>query len=302
MTMQKPSPSPDDHHAKNLGPVILPLRTRFAPSPNGHLHLGHAYNALVAWRAAGGRPDLFCLRIDDLDVTRCKPVYTEQMIADLDWLGLSWSAPPLIQSQRSPRYLAALNSLQDQGFVYPCYLSRKEVQELLSAPHLDPLNTLVIAPSTRHLLTEKNRQERADRGLTPVWRLDAQKAITATGPLYWRDHKGGHHHVTPDHFGDVVIARRDIPASYHLSVVIDDADSDIALIVRGADLAPSTQIHRLLQALLDLPAPAYLHHQLIRDENKKRLAKRHGAISLKQLRLDGASRQEIIARLPEFPI
>jgi len=279
------------------------LRTRFAPSPTGYLHLGHAYSALCAWHAVGERAEYFHLRIDDLDETRCKDSFTQQIFSDLRWLGITWQDPVLYQSRRHALYAKKLAILEKQGLVYPCYLSRKEAGSLLSAPHLSA-DGLAPAPSTRHLLDSDESRQRAASGMPPVWRLDSQRALASLGgsPLYWRDHDGTKHSVNPAEFGDVVLGRRDSPASYHLSTVIDDGDSAITLVVRGADLAPVTQIHRLLQAVLGLPSPVYWHHPLITDEAGQRLAKRHDALALKTLRETQKQPADILKSLPETGI
>lgn len=276
-------------------------RTRFAPSPTGHLHLGHAYSALCAWHYAGGDPARFVLRIDDLDHTRCRPDYTAQIISDLHWLGISWAAAPIYQSHRLARYAEALAQLQEMGMIYPCYLSRAELGQILSAPHDDNIDA---TPSTRDLLSKAEKQHRDNTGQTPAWRLDMKKAIAHVGAthvgaaLSWSDHNGQTHHATPEIFGDTVIARRDIQASYHLSVVLDDHDDGIELVVRGQDLFASTHLHRLLQALLDLPPPCYHHHRLICDEHGKRLAKRDQARALSTYRDQGISPDQLKKTLP----
>lgn len=280
------------------------IRTRFAPSPTGLLHLGHTYSALTAWQAAEQQPAQFHLRIDDLDVSRCKPEFTEQILKDLTWLGIRWQEPVIYQSHRTSHYMTALQQLQEADLVYPCFLSRKEADRLLSAPHEDE-QTASPAPSTRHLLGTAQTRKRQQEGMAPVWRLDSRQAVTylknrsaSSWPLYWQNHEGQKYLVAPEAFGDVVLARRDSPSSYHLSTVIDDAKSGITLVVRGADLVPVTQIHRLLQAVLGLPTPIYWHHPLIKDDNGQRLAKRHDALSLKTLREQGRTPAEIIAQLP----
>lgn len=278
------------------------LRTRFAPSPTGFMHLGHAYSALCAWQAVDERAEYFHLRIDDLDETRCKDSFTRQIFSDLRWLGIAWQEPVLYQSRRHAFYVKKLAILERQGLVYPCYLSRKEAGNLLSAPHLSA-DGLAPAPSTRHLLDSDESRQRAASGMPPVWRLDSQRALASLSgdtPLFWRDHTGTKHNVNPAEFGDVVLGRRDSPASYHLSTVIDDADSAITLVVRGADLAPVTQIHRLLQAVLGLPSPVYWHHPLVTDEAGQRLAKRHNALALKTLRETQKQPADILKSLPKI--
>ncbi len=277
------------------------LRTRFAPSPTGWLHLGHAYSALCVWRAAGCDAGQFLLRIDDLDAGRVRAGYTAQLMDDLQWLGISWAEAPVFQSGRLSAYAAALARLQAQDLVYPCYLSRRQADALLTAPHTQDGAQLRPQPSTRGQMHDIQEQQKS-QGRTAVWRLDAGRAAARAGALYWQDHNGTRHPVIAAEFGDVVLARRDSPASYHLSTVIDDADSDVTLVVRGLDLAPVTQIHRLLQAVLDLPSPLYLHHQLIRDTAGKRLAKRHDSLSLKQMRADGLTPPELRAALPPLPL
>ena len=280
------------------------LRTRFAPSPTGYLHLGHAYSALCAWQAVGERTEYFHLRIDDLDETRCKDSFTRQIFSDLRWLDIAWQEPVLYQSGRHALYAKKLTILEKQGLVYPCYLSRKEAGSLLSAPHLSA-DGLAPAPSTRHLLDSVESRQRAASGMSHVWRLDSQRALASLSgntPLFWRDHTGTKHNVNPAEFGDVVLGRRDSPASYHLSTVIDDADSAITLVVRGADLVPVTQIHRLLQAILGLPSPVYWHHPLMIDEAGQRLAKRHDALALKTLRETQKQPTDILKSLSEIGI
>ena len=280
--------------------LLRPARTRFAPSPTGELHLGHAYSALTVWRAAGCSAHRFCLRIDDLDHTRCRPDFTRQMIDDLHWLGLSWAEAPLVQSARLDRYAAALDRLSAEALVYPCYLTRREVSSLLTAPQEG--DSPAPEPSTKGLLSEDEQAQRAAEGQSPAWRLDSRKALARTGRLDWTSHDGTRHSVDDEQIGDVVLGRRDIAASYHLSVVLDDADSQIELVVRGEDLAASTPVHRLLQALLGLPAPVYMHHPLVRDEAGRRLAKRDQDRSLKAYRDAGLSPEDVIALMPEFII
>lgn len=282
--------------------IARPARTRFAPSPTGELHLGHAYSAMTAWRAAGRSEELFCLRIDDLDHTRCREVYIQQMIEDLQWLGLSWAEAPLVQSQRLSRYARALAKLRADGLVYPCYLTRRELSTVLTAPQ-DGDGPLT-APSTKELLSESEQAEREAEGQTPTWRLDCREALRRSGKLAWREGSGHNQEIDADQFitdiGDVILGRRDIAASYHLSVVLDDADSQIDLVVRGEDLASSTPVHRLLQALLGLPVPTYLHHPLVRDETGRRLAKRDQDRSLRAYRDAGMRPEELQDLMPDF--
>ena len=262
--------------------------TRFAPSPTGLLHLGHAYSALVASRLGNG----YVLRIDDIDHTRCRPAFTEQIYRDLDFLGLPWRGKPVFQSRRLAAYGDALASLQARDLVYPCYLTRAELAEVLTAPQEAP-----IATDTTISAAEASR--RADRGMAPAWRLRTARALDLVGEVTWMDLRTGRKRpVDMTAHGDVVLARRDIGTSYHLSVVVDDSLDGITLVTRGADLAESTHVHRLLQALLDLPSPAYFHHDLVRDAAGSRLAKRNDAKSIRQLSDEGQSAADIVASLP----
>lgn len=265
--------------------------------------MGHAYSALVAFEAVNRDPARFCLRIDDLDHTRCWPEYVRQLEDDLNWLGLSWQAQPLWQSKRLRRYQDALARLKEDGLIYPCFLSRKELNSLLSAPH----DTAVPAPHTRDLLSPLEHERRSLSGDAPAWRLDMKKAIAlaqqktgSTTPFVRHNRDGSICAIQPDLFGDIVIARKDIGASYHLSVVLDDADSQIDLVVRGQDLESATDIHILLQILLDLPQPVYHHHRLICDADGKRLAKRDDARSILAYRNQGMSAEAFIALLPDL--
>ena len=272
-------------------------RTRFAPSPTGNLHLGHAYSALTVWAFAGQSPDHFVLRIDDLDHTRCRSEYTEQIYTDLQWLGISWASEPRFQSERLATYAAALAQLKDLDLVYPCYLSRTELSDILSAPHglTKPI------PSTRHSLSYAEQKTRQAAGQIPAWRLDMEKAIQHVGQLTWAKHDGANCPADPSRFGDVIIARKDLQASYHLSVVIDDNQDDIDLVVRGKDLEDATHLHRLLQAILALPAPRYYHHDLICDDTGKRLAKRDDARSIIHYRKQGVTLSDLKDMLPNLP-
>ena len=274
----------------------MSMRSRFAPSPTGYLHLGHAYSALTAFAKSGHNPERFCLRIDDLDFTRCRAEYETALFEDLEFLGISWTSEPLRQSLRTSRYEEAFHTLKSQELIYPCYLSRKEVTGFLSAPHLPQ----TCAPRTKGSLSDDEIAGRIARGQHPVWRLDSHNALKRTGELTWCSDDGHHHPVDVASFGDVILGRRDIPYSYHLSVVLDDADSDIELVVRGQDLETSTPIHRMLQALLGLPSPCYHHHRLITDQNGQRLAKRNDALSLRTLRQAGASLSDLMALLTSY--
>lgn len=268
-------------------------RTRFAPSPTGELHLGHAFSAHVAAIAGNGK---FVLRIDDIDHTRCKPEFVTQIQRDLEWLGLSWHQPIVRQSDRLEHYHAALETLQDMGLVYPCYLTRTEINALLSAPHGND-KALVDAEEE---LSDAERQRRAEAGEAPAWRLRTREALAKAGDIYWWDCLAGQQiPVDMSAFGDVVVARKDIGTSYHLSVVVDDAMDNVTMVTRGSDLASSTHVHRLLQALLNLPSPAYLHHELVTNTQGKRLAKRDNARSIAAMRDSGMTPADIFKLMPE---
>ena len=263
--------------------------TRFAPSPSGPLHLGHAYAAWFAWRAAREAGGRFLLRIEDLDQGRCRPEHEAAILDDLAWLGLQWDGPVLRQSARFGAYAEALAGLRARGLAYPCFCTRKEIAAEIAgagaAPHGDegPLY-----PGTCRRLEAEERDRRLAEGRPHAWRLDARRALAATGPLTWRDRRLGERPVDPARFGDVVLARKDAAASYHLAVVLDDAFQGVELVTRGLDLAPASAVHRLLQALLGLPVPLWHHHALITDAEGRRLATRDRAQSLASLRAAGA--------------
>ncbi len=258
--------------------------TRFAPSPTGALHLGHAASAIRAHdhaRAAGGR---FLLRIEDIDGTRSRPEHVSRIIDDLAWLGLRWDGPVLYQSERLETYAAALDRLRGQGLLYPCFCTRADIAASLSAPQ-GPDGP--VYPGTCRALDHDQRAQRAARE-PHAWRIDMAKAASSAGSLLWQDECAGVLVADPLAHGDVVLARKDAPASYHLAVTVDDAAQGITHVVRGADLIAATSVHRLLQALLGLPTPIYRHHPLISDAAGKRLAKRDGAPTLAAMRLAGA--------------
>ena len=270
--------------------------SRFAPSPTGRLHLGHAYSALLAHDYARSRGGAFLLRIEDIDPGRTRSEFVDGIIEDLSWLGLRWDGEILFQSDRLPLYAAALGKLKEQEFVYPCFCTRStiaaEIAASASAPH-GPDGPLY--PGTcRRLLPEERERRRAAE--PHAWRLDVAKAVASAGPLYWHD---GDTEVQaePEAFGDVVLARKDAPTSYHLAVTVDDAAQGVTDVVRGRDLYAATDVHRLLQALLRLPTPAYHHHPLLLDAAGRRLAKRHGAPTLASLRAAGADPAALAADL-----
>ena len=269
--------------------------TRFAPSPTGYLHLGHAYAALFAAEAAdGGR---FLLRIEDIDRTRCRPEYETAIEENLAWLGLAWETPVRRQSAHMAEYRAAIDRLSAMQLVYPCFCTRAEIAaeiaRAVSAPQ-GPDGPRY--PGICRALPPAERARRVAAGANYALRLDVAAACAQAGSLTFHDRARGDTAADPARFGDIVLARKDAPASYHVAVVVDDATQGVTLVTRGEDLFESTHIHRLLQALLRLPTPDYHHHRLIADETGKRLAKRHDALSLRTLRAAGLTAQEVRAR------
>ena len=277
--------------------------TRFAPSPTGLLHLGHAHAALFAARAAQASGGRFLLRIEDIDRARCRPDFEAAIAEDLRWLGLSWEEPVMRQSERFQVYRRALDRLQDRGLLYPCFCTRKEIQREIAGAGLAPHGPDgPLYPGTCRGLGADERQAGIAAGRPYALRLDVAKAAAAAGPLTWAEHGRGGAEIPaePEIHGDVVLARKDVPASYHLAVTLDDAEQGVTLVTRGEDLAPATHIHRLLQALLDLPVPAWHHHGLIADPAGRRLAKRHDAQAIRTLRAQGLSPARVRA-LSGFP-
>jgi len=285
----------------------MSFTTRFAPSPTGYLHLGHAYAALVAWRAAQEAGGRFLLRIEDIDQARCKPEFETAINDDLEWLGLTWETPVRRQSDHFDDYAAALEKLREKGVVYRCFKTRKEVAgEIARAPHLSPdgpegppyIGAPLAAAEERSLLA---------RGDAFAWRLSMAASRDFLGAAYEQlafaeegaGVSGENRMVkaTPDIFGDAIIARKDNGTSYHLASVVDDALARVTHVIRGQDLFHAAHLHVLIQALLGLPAPAYRHHRLITDENGKRLAKRDQSVTLKALRESGVTPGEICARI-----
>jgi glutamyl-Q tRNA(Asp) synthetase len=277
---------------------------RFAPSPNGYLHLGHAFSALLNFdraRALGGR---FLLRMEDIDPTRCRPEFETAIFEDLAWLGIAWEEPVLRQSDSMPRYQAALQRLQAEGLVYPAFESRTENARLVAAREADGTpwprdpDGVPLYPGHAGDMPSAECTRRIAAGEPYALRLDMAAALKRAGPLAFvegGDTEGDATAVaaTPAVWGDVVLGRKETPTSYHLSVVVDDAFQGVTRIVRGQDLAPATHVHRLLQALLGLPTPAYRHHRLILDDRGNKLAKSNGATALRTLREQGATPADI---------
>ena len=279
----------------------MTLVTRFAPSPTGLLHMGHAFSALTAWtaaRTAGGR---FLLRIEDTDFTRCRSEYTEAVFEDLAWLGLDWETPVRHQSEHRADYDRALETLRDQGLLYRCFRTRKERLELAGvAPHADDPTDPAAFTGGPHAPDEEAR--RLEAGEAFAWRLSLDRARAQLGDLSrlgWTEEgvEPGAHSARPEALGDMVMGRKDIGAGYVIASVIDDAAQGITHVIRGEDLIPMTSIQRVLQALLQLPTPIYRHHPLLLDENGKRFAKRDGAVTLAQIRAGGTLPADLRARL-----
>lgn len=262
--------------------------SRFAPSPTGLLHIGHAWSALFSHALGQRESNGFILRVEDIDQTRCRPEYTGSLYADLEWLGLEWPRPVRVQSEHFETYQSALDRLRDMGLLYRCYCTRAEIQNAASAPH-GPEG--VIYPGTCRGL------DRQDDTMPYALRLDMAAAIERVGkPLVWHDLYRGAAEVSKTDLmllGDVVLARKDTPASYHLCVCIDDHAQGVDLVTRGEDLLHATPLHRLLQYLLDLDVPRWAHHPLLLDENGQRFAKRNHAVTLKSRRDSGKSPADI---------
>ena len=297
---------PDDNtiaEQRFTNPIV-----RFAPSPNGLLHVGHARSAMLNWRFADTQGGTFLLRIEDIDVTRARPEFEAAIMQDLAWLGIKWPKPVRRQSEHFAEYQTALEELRRLGLLYPAFLSRAEITALVSefestggvwprdpdgAPHY---------PDTDRALSDAERTRRIAAGDPHAWRLDMQAALNGLGrKLSWTESGAGPKGETgrieadPGAWGDVTLARRDVPASYHLCVTVDDAVQSITDVIRGEDLFASTSVHRLLQHLLGLPVPAYHHHGLVRDHNARKLSKSDGATSIAALRQQGASPADILA-------
>jgi glutamyl-Q tRNA(Asp) synthetase len=275
--------------------------TRFAPSPNGYLHLGHAFSALTAFDAARAVDGRFLLRIEDIDTTRARPELEAAVYEDLAWLGITWETPVRRQSEHLGDYAVALARLDVRGLLYPCFCTRREIESALKAPH-GPEGA--IYPGTCRARSPRERAELLASGRSFARRLDLRAALAAAGPLTFTESDAEETVAGPTlaaEIGDVVLARKDVPASYHLAVVHDDALQGVTLVIRGADIAFATPLHRLLQALLDLPTPAYRHHRLITDAAGRRFAKRDAAATLRALRAAGVTPAEIRARVGLAP-
>lgn len=272
-----------DGQMTNLSDAGQGSTSRFAPSPTGRLHLGHAYSATLAERSARAGGGRFLLRIEDIDRGRSRPEHIEQLLDDLTWLGVKWDEQPLLQSGRRDAHDAALDRLRTLGLVYRCVCTRADIAAMASAPHGD---LPPIYPGTC-------REREVPDEVPHAWRLDMARALALAGTLSWFDECFGAVEARPELFGDLVIARKDAGTSYHLAAVVDDAYQGVELVVRGRDLFDATHVHRLLQALLGLPAPRYHHHPLILGPDGRRLAKRTPGATLADLRAAGISGGEL---------
>ncbi|MGJ5141492.1 tRNA glutamyl-Q(34) synthetase GluQRS [Bradyrhizobium oligotrophicum] len=286
----------------------MPPVFRFAPSPNGYLHLGHAYSALLNVRCAQQSGGRLLLRIEDIDPTRCRPEFEQAIYEDLAWLGIAWEQPVRRQSEHLAEYRAALDRLRGMGLVYPSFESRAEIARLVAQRDADGAwprdpDGAPLYPGTATSLSEARRAGLMAGGVPYALRLDMAAAIARVGRLAWDEQgagpsgESGRVEARPEAWGDVVLARKETPTSYHLSVVIDDALQGVTEVVRGQDLFHATSVHRLLQVLLGLPAPAYRHHQLIRDAQGHKLSKSTQATGLRALRAEGVSPAEIRHRI-----
>lgn len=273
---------------------------RFAPSPNGRLHLGHAYSALFTADGAARLGGRFLLRIEDIDLARCKPEFTEAIFEDLNWLGLSWPEPVLRQSERFALYAGFGTRLKGMDLLYPCFCSRSEIAA--TALGSDPDGAPLYPGTCRHL-SEAAVRERLDQGQHPQWRLKSEAAIATAGPLAYRQAQPTPEQrqievvARPERWGDVVLQRKDTPTSYHLSVVVDDEAQGITHVTRGRDMEAATDIHVLLQALLEFSTPVYTFHELLLDDEGRKLAKSRGSRSLADLRAEGWTAEDVRKRL-----
>ena len=273
--------------------------TRFAPSPSGYLHAGHALAAIIPWREAQDNGGRFLVRIEDIDRGRCRAEFEDSILEDLTWLGLTWEEPVRRQSEHMDDYARALAQLDDKGLIFPCYCTRADIKAEIarspSAPH-GPDGALY--PGLCRDLSSDERAARLNAGDAHALRLNMDKALAhISAPLLWHDRLKGEQTAAPEIFGDVVLARKDTPTSYHLSVVVDDALQGITLVTRGQDLFEATHIHRLLQALLDLPTPDYFHHELVVDDKGQRLATRQKSETLQAMRQSGMTAETLLQKL-----
>ncbi len=276
---------------------VVTVRTRFAPSPTGQLHLGHALAARVAHETARGSVrGQFLLRHEDLDGARVREAFYQAIEDDLEWLGLSWDGDALRQSTRMAAYELALERLRGNGLIYRCFCTRREIQDEWARIAAAPQGAAMpVYPGTCRRLTPGQQRQQMDAGAPYAWRLDSRRAADLAGPLTFHDLCFGSVDVDPELLGDVVLSRKDTGCSYHLAVVVDDAFQHITHVTRGDDLLASTHVHRLLQFHLGLPEPLYLHHPLILDDHGIRLAKRSDSLAIATLREAGKMPAEVLA-------
>ncbi|MDF1720937.1 MAG: tRNA glutamyl-Q(34) synthetase GluQRS [Minwuia sp.] len=267
--------------------------TRFAPSPTGYLHSGHALSAITAHDAARAAGGTFLLRIEDIDHTRCRPAFVDAISEDLAALGLTWDGPVWRQSMRGAFYATALDDIRNKGLAYPCFCNRRQVAAHSPGQGADGL----IYGGTCRDLSRDEVAARVAAGQVPAWRLRLDTALQLAGAIVWQDRRAGWQDWAGDGVGDVVIARRDIATSYHLAVVVDDAAQGVTQIIRGMDLFHQTAVHVLLQRILDLPTPHYLHHQLLSDADGRKLSKSAGARSLRDIFAEGTDGRLVAERL-----
>jgi len=275
---------------KQTDPHQHMLRTRFAPSPTGYLHVGNALSALYCQQWAENHQAQLLLRIEDIDSQRCRSEFSTAIIEDLQWLGLCWHGDIRYQSQYLDAYRQAIAQLRRMQVIYPCFCTRREIEQEIQllglAPHTE--DGVAHYPGTCRQLSSTEQQERQQAGQAFAWRIDIGRALALTGPLNWTDENGLKHAVSASQ-NDAIIGRKDIAFSYHLAVVVDDAAQGISHVIRGEDLRASTGLHRLLQALLNLPTPVYIHHPLLCDVHGERLSKRNHAPSLRDIRTSDGS-------------
>lgn len=276
---------------KGIGGTVV---TRFAPSPTGYLHLGHAYSALFAAGQARKNGGRFILRIEDIDRSRCRPEFEDAIYEDLDWLGLAWEQPARRQSDHMDDYAEALKTLDGMGLLYPCFCTRGDIQrEIAGAANAPHGPDGPVYPGTCRGLSGAERKRRIGAGKAHALRLDMAAANDRIGTLFWEDREKGEIEAKPELFGDVVLARKDTPTSYHVAVTLDDHLQGVSLVTRGTDLFEATHVHRLLQALLGLSIPAYHHHELLVGDDGKRFAKRDRSLTIRTLRESGKSPEDV---------
>ena len=276
-----------------------PVVTRFAPSPTGYLHLGHVRSALEGWRAARRAGDHFLLRLEDIDHTRCRAEYVDASLEDLAWLGLNWDGPVRRQSEHFADYRAALARVEALGLLYPCFCTRRDIQAEIARAGGAPQGEMGAPyPGTCRRLDPSERAAKQAGAVDYAWRLDVGAALAHTGPLFWCE-DGRRISAEPQSLGDVVLARKEMPTSYHLAVTVDDGLQGVSLVTRGVDLFAATHLHRLLQGLLGLPTPQYRHHPLLTDAQGRRLAKRDRALTIRAMRESGMTVAQILEAASE---